>query len=157
MKEKNGEHPFGDVGQLISLAVFMVLWVADSFFLKISTFLSSYVPLYVRISILLAAIAIAVSLVKSGHVVVGHEQRSRSLVSSGAFRYIRHPLYLGSVLFYFGMAVSTASLFSIALLVVIFIFYNYIAQYEEKLLEKEFGEEYELYKHRTGKWVPKIW
>jgi len=34
MKEKEGEHPFGDAGQLISLGVFLVVWVGDSFFLR---------------------------------------------------------------------------------------------------------------------------
>ena len=31
MKGKNGEHPFGDAGQLILLVLFLILWIADSF------------------------------------------------------------------------------------------------------------------------------
>jgi protein-S-isoprenylcysteine O-methyltransferase Ste14 len=57
-------------------------------------------------------------------------------------------------MFYFGLAVSTASLFSLVLVVVIFLFYNYIAGYEEKMLEKRFSEEYMRYKKITAKWVP---
>ncbi len=34
MEDKNGEHPFGDAGQLILLGLFLIVWVADSFFLK---------------------------------------------------------------------------------------------------------------------------
>ena len=41
MKEKNGEHPFGDAGQLILLGVFLVVWVGDSFFLRKTNFLSA--------------------------------------------------------------------------------------------------------------------
>jgi len=37
-------------------------------------------------------------------------RRSEGVVSSGAFRHLRHPLYLGSVLFYLGLALATASL-----------------------------------------------
>jgi protein-S-isoprenylcysteine O-methyltransferase Ste14 len=59
-------------------------------------------------------------------------------------------------LFYVGLAVSTASFFSLGLLVGILIFYNYIASYEEKLLEVRFGEAYRSYKKSTGKWVPRI-
>ena len=33
-------------------------------------------------------------------------------------------------------------------------FYDYIASYEEKLLEDRFHEDYRNYKKRTGKWVP---
>ena len=65
-------------------------------------------------------------------------------------------MYLASILSYLGLSVSTISLFSLALLVVIFVFYNYIASYEEKLLNKRFGEGYARYKERTGKWLPRI-
>ena len=156
MKEKKGEHPFGDAGQLISLGVFLVVWVGDSFFLRKSTFLSDYVPLYIRLIILGLTLITAMCLFSSGHVVVSHEQRPNSVVANGAFRYVRHPLYLASILTYLGLTVSTVSLFSLALFVGIFVFHNYIASYEEKLLDARFGEEYRKYKRRTGKWVPRI-
>lgn len=156
MKEKNGEHPFGDTGQLILLGVFLVIWIGDSFFLRQSTFLSNCVPMYVRLFILGLALISAVYLFKSGHIVVSHKQRPNSVVTTGAFRYVRHPLYLASILTYLGLAVSTLSLFSLALLVGIFIFYNYIANYEERFLEAKFGEEYRVYKKKTGKWVAKV-
>lgn len=156
MKEKNGEHPFGDIGQLILLGLFLVVWVGDSFFLRISTFPSDYVPMYMRLVILGLALVAAAYLVISGHVVANHQQHPTGVVSTGAFRYVRHPLYLGSILFYLGLSVSTASLFFLALLVVIFIFYNYIASFEEKLLDDRSGEDYRKYKKRTGKWVPRI-
>lgn len=156
LKEKNGEHPFGDAGQLILLGVFLVIWVGDSFFLHFSTFLAPVVPRALRVGLLLLALAGAYYLVKSGHVVVSHEQRPTDVVSTGAFRYVRHPLYLGCLLVYLGMAVATASLLSLALLGGIFLFYNYIAGYEEQLLEAKFGESYTAYKRTTGKWLPKI-
>ena len=156
MKEKNGEHPFGDSGQLILLVLFLLIWVVDSFLLKISTFLSDDISVLIRLIILSLALIAAVYLIRSGHVVVKHEQRPPTVVSTGAFRYVRHPLYLGSILFYLGLTVSTASLFSLVLVVVIFIFYNHIAGYEEKMLEDRFHEEYRNYKKKTGKWVPMI-
>jgi protein-S-isoprenylcysteine O-methyltransferase Ste14 len=156
MKEKKGEHPLGDAGQLILLVVFLVVWVGDSFFLRISTFLSDYVPLYIRLVIFGLTLIAAMYLFRSGHVVVSHEQRPNNVVSSGAFRYVRHPLYLASILTYLGLTVSTVSLFSFLLLVGIFIFHNYIASYEEKLLDARFGEEYRKYKRSTGKWLPKV-
>jgi protein-S-isoprenylcysteine O-methyltransferase Ste14 len=77
-------------------------------------------------------------------------------VTTGAFQYVRHPLYLGCILVYFGLAAATASLFSLALLVAIFLSYNFIATYEENLLEDLFGESYRTYKQQTRKWLPKI-
>ncbi len=155
IKEKNGEHPFGDAGQLILLGVFLIVWIGDSFFLHRSTFLSDYLPLYIRLIILGLTLAAAMYLLRSGHVVVSHEQRPNSVVATGAFRYVRHPLYLGSILTYLGLTVSTGSLFSLALLLGIFVFHNYIANYEENLLETKYGEEYRKYKMRTGKWMPR--
>ena len=156
MKEKNGEHPFGDSGQLILLVLFLIIWVVDSFLLQISTFLYDDISLYIRLVILGLLIVTAVYLIRSGHVVVKHEQGSTGVVSTGAFQYVRHPLYLGSIMFYLGLAVSTASLFSLGLVVLIFFFYDYIGTYEEKLLEDRFHEEYRNYKIKTGKWVPRI-
>jgi protein-S-isoprenylcysteine O-methyltransferase Ste14 len=156
LPEKDGEHPFGDAGQLILLILFLVIWVGDSFILGRSTFLANYVPLSLRLLILALALALAFLLVKSGHVVISHGRSASDLVTTGAFRYVRHPLYLGCLLVYFGLAAATASLWSLALLVGIFLFYNFIAGYEEKLLEAKFGENYSTYKQKTGKWLPKI-
>jgi protein-S-isoprenylcysteine O-methyltransferase Ste14 len=156
MKERNGEHPFGDAGQLILLGVFLVVWAADSFFLHKSTFLSDYLPSWVRLLILGLAVTVALLLFKSGHVVVSHRDRPEGVAVAGAFRFVRHPLYLASILTYLGLTVSTMSIFSFVLLLVIFIFHNYIAGYEEKLLEMKFGEEYRAYRKRTGRWVPRI-
>lgn len=156
MQEKNGEHPLGDAGQLILFGVFMVLWILDSFVLHRSTFLASSIPLVVRLIFLATALVAAFFLFKSGHVVVTGDQRPTDVVSSGAFRYVRHPLYSGSILVYFGLTISTASLFCLALLVVIVLFYNYIAGYEEKLLEVKMGGAYVAYQKSTGKWIPQF-
>jgi protein-S-isoprenylcysteine O-methyltransferase Ste14 len=156
MKEKNGEHPYGDAGQLILFVLFLIVWIVDSFFLRISTFLSDHVSLYIRLVFLGLALATAAYLSMSGHDKICREQRGTKVVLSGAFRCVRHPLYLACLLFYLGLAVSTASIFSLAFFVVIFVFYNYLASFEERLLEEKFGEEYKQYKRRTGKWVPGI-
>lgn len=156
MKEKNGEHPFGDAGQLILLVFFLIVWIVDSFFLRMSTFLSNHVPLSIRLAFLGLALATAAYLSMSGHGRICREERGKKVVSSGAFQYVRHPLYSACLLFYLGLAISTASIFSMVLFVVIFFFYNYLASFEEKLLEEKFGEEYKQYKRRTGKWVPKL-
>ena len=63
---------------------------------------------------------------------------------------------MGSIFIYLGLTVSTASLFCLALLVVIAVFYNYIAGYEEKLLEAKLGQAYIEYKQKTNKWMPRF-
>ena len=93
MKEKKGEHPLVDAGQIILLVLFLTVWVADSFFLQKSTFLADDIPLYLRLAILGIAIVLGFSLARSGHVVVQHEERPTEVVATGAFRYVRHPTW----------------------------------------------------------------
>jgi protein-S-isoprenylcysteine O-methyltransferase Ste14 len=155
MKQKEGEHPFGDLGQLICLAIFAAVWVGDSFFLHLSTFLAAYVPLYVRLIVLGLILGAAIYLAQSGHRVTGHEDRPAGVVTEGGFRYVRHPLYLASILAYLGVALSTLSLFSLAVVAGVLVFYDHIAGYEEDLLEARFDDDYRTYKSLTGKWVPK--
>jgi len=154
MKERKGEHPYGDIGQLLLLVVFAVVWMTDSSFLNATTFLSSYVPDYIRHIVLVVLVIMAVSLFLSSRVVIRGERPSE-VVSDRAFRYVRHPMYLAAILGYFAAAFSSLSLASLTLLVPIFIFYNYIATYEERLLEAKFGEKYKEYERKTGKWVPR--
>jgi protein-S-isoprenylcysteine O-methyltransferase Ste14 len=156
IKDKNGEHPLGDVGQLILFVVFLAVWVADSFFLRVSTSLAPYVPLAVRLTLLGLALVVTVYLFKSAGTLIRHHRRQDRVFETGAFRHVRHPLYLGILCFYLGLAAATASLISLALGSCIFFFYNYIARFEEKLMETWFGETYTNYKARTGKWIPKI-
>jgi protein-S-isoprenylcysteine O-methyltransferase Ste14 len=159
MESNNGEHPYGDLGQLILLILFLVVWVGDSFVLHLTTFLSSYVPLALRLLLAAVALAAAFFLVQSGHVVISDGRHGRlpdALVMTGAFRYVRHPLYLGCLLVYFGLTVATFSLLSLAVLATIFRFYNFLATYEENLLENMFGESYLIYKQKTGKWLPRM-
>lgn len=156
MKEKDGEHPFGDAGQLIALGVFLVVWVVDSFVLHWTTLLAGHVPLVIRLVVTAVCLACGVLLARSGHVVVSGNERPTTVVDWGAFGYVRHPLYLSSLLFYFALAVATASLASFVLFLLIFAFYNYIAGYEERLMVSKFGDAYRDYMKRTGKWVPRI-
>lgn len=154
MKEKRGEHPLGDAGQLILAVLFLIVWVGDSFFLHWSTFLSVWVPNYVRMTLLAMALLITLILMWKGHVVIIGKERPNYVVDTGPFHYVRHPLYLGALMAYAGTAISSLSLISLALLIPIFFFYNYIAGYEEKLLEVKFGDTYREYEMRTGKWLP---
>jgi len=153
MKERKGEHPFGDAGQLILAVAFLVVWVTDTFVLHWSTFLKQSDPssLHMVVTIVLAVLAVA--LFFSGRSVI-QKERPDHVVDTGPFRRVRHPLYLAALLGFAATAISSLSIISFALLIPIFVFYNYIASYEEKLLEVRFGESYRDYERRTGKWLP---
>jgi protein-S-isoprenylcysteine O-methyltransferase Ste14 len=52
------------------------------------------------------------------------------------------------------MLLFTFSTIAGIVVIVIIIFYNYIARYEEKLLTEKFGTEYEEYMKQVPRWIP---
>ena len=155
---RHGEHPYGDLGQIIILLVFIAIWILDSFVFRSSTILSPYIPIYVRVVVAGLILIAAVYLVGSGHRAVSDEVLSSPRVlTDGAFARVRHPLYLAALLFYILLIVLTLSLISLFVFAGIFIFYNFIASYEEKHLEQKFGQDYRDYKKNTPKWLPRLY
>ena len=154
--DRTGEHPRGDAGQLILLAIFMTVWLTDSFVLRISTFLAKAVPFWVRGSLAGLLVIAAGTLVYKSHGVLHVAQSGKRLWTGGVFAHVRHPMYLGAWLAYFGFVLSTLSLASLAMLAIIIPFYDHIARYEERFLENLFGREYTDYKTRVPKWVPRL-
>ncbi len=150
-----GEHKFSDLGQLIFLIIFLVLWVLDSFVFHFSTFLTETIPIYISAPIGGVIFLLAGFFAFKAHQQVFKEVRDPpEVIRTGVFEYVRHPMYLGSILLYLGLLVITLSLASLGLFVLIVAFYEYIARFEEKLLIAHFGEDYNNYKTTTRKWLP---
>jgi protein-S-isoprenylcysteine O-methyltransferase Ste14 len=152
-----GEHPYGDSGQIIALVIFLMIWIFDSFVFRLSTFLASYIPLSVRLIFAAVFFVIAGFFARSGLRDVFNETRDPPrVIDTGVFSRVRHPIYLAAVLLYGGFTSTTLSLLSLAFLVVICVFYDYLATFEEKQLERKFGREYLAYKEKTPKWFPRL-
>jgi protein-S-isoprenylcysteine O-methyltransferase Ste14 len=154
---REGEHPYGDLGQIIILVGFLAIWILDSFIFRYSIFLSPHVPLYLRLIFAALILVAAIYLVRSGHRAASDEALSSPrLLTDGAFSRVRHPLYLASLLFYLFLIVLTLSLISLVVFMGVFIFYNIIAAYEERFLEKKFGQEYSDYRKKIPRWIPRL-
>ncbi len=79
----------------------------------------------------------------------------KALVTTGPYRLIRNPLYLGGFLIYLGIIIVIPSLF-LAILGLIGLPIIYIGVIrEEKGLETRFGEDYRRYKQRVPRWIPR--
>jgi protein-S-isoprenylcysteine O-methyltransferase Ste14 len=154
--DKNGEHPLGDRLQLAALAAFMILWALDSFILRFSTWAAAGVLPGLRLAALAILLTAAYLLQKSGHVVVHGRERPQRIVTGGAFARVRHPLYLACLLFYLALAAASLSALSLAALIPIFLLYNYLAAYEERVMELRFGPAYQTYRTRVGRWIPRL-
>jgi protein-S-isoprenylcysteine O-methyltransferase Ste14 len=150
-----GEHRWGDTGQLILLFVFLGVWVLDSFILKISTFLNHYIPWFVQVPFALFFLFCSGYLAQKGmKIIFGEKRETPSVVDRDVFGIVRHPIYLAAILLYLGMILFTFSLFSVGVWIIIILFYHLISRYEERLLLKKFGKEYEDYMKRVPMWIP---
>src|SRR5512133_3365345 len=96
------------------------------------------------------------SSIGSGITPTSATRQQHTLVTSGPYRWIRHPLYtIGSALFIgFGMMADT---WFIALLGILpFIAMAIRTPNEEANLIEKFGDEYRAYMKRTGRFLPKM-
>jgi len=150
-----GEHAFSDMGQLIFLVIFLVVWIADSFVFEYSTFLTQYISNYIRVPIALIVLVISGLLAWTGLKIVFRETRKRpQVITTGVFSIVRHPIYLSSILLYLGFILLSLSLLSVLVWILIIVFYYIISRYEEKLLIQRFGSAYEEYKKKVPMLFP---
>jgi protein-S-isoprenylcysteine O-methyltransferase Ste14 len=78
----------------------------------------------------------------------GHE-----LVTTGPYRYVRHPIYGGILLAFLGTALINGPLWMVVF-AALAIYYGYSARTEENLMRRQFPEQYKRYKQRTKAIVP---
>ncbi len=109
-------------------------------------------------------IGLVISLLGLGLVVVGwreiyrqywsKEENRGHLVTSGIYRYIRHPQYTGFMLITLGMMLEWVTLPLLIMWPILGVVYYRLARREEADMEKEFGKEYVEYRNRTSMFVP---
>lgn len=79
-----------------------------------------------------------------------------TLVTSGPYKYIRHPLYAFGFMFIVGTAVALANWFILGMAVLTWIPLAMRTPLEEQKLIEAFGDEYRAYMQRTGRYFPKM-
>lgn len=81
-------------------------------------------------------------------------KKNHQLITNGPFKFVRHPQYLSQILLDIGGTAATLSfiLAPLALIQIPFLFLR--ASFEDKLLEKHFGENFRLYKKKSGMILP---
>jgi len=83
-------------------------------------------------------------------------REEHSLVTSGPYRWIRHPFYMSMALVSFGAALVAANWFMFVAAVVVFSLIAIRSRVEEEQLALRFGEPYRDYQRRTGRFLPKL-
>ena len=80
----------------------------------------------------------------------------QSLIKSGIYARIRHPIYTSGILLSLGLALVTSSLGGLALFILAVIAFVVRINAEEKALLAKFGVEYQEYAKKTGALLPKL-
>ncbi|HJZ77319.1 MAG TPA: isoprenylcysteine carboxylmethyltransferase family protein [Vicinamibacterales bacterium] len=99
----------------------------------------------------LRTIAVGMSIASLGEAIriwaAGHLYKSREVTSSGPYRFVGHPLYLGSSIMGVGLAIASNSVL-VAVLIAIYLVTTITAaiKSEEAFLRRHFGEQYDLYR-----------
>lgn len=78
------------------------------------------------------------------------------LVTSGAYRLVRHPIYCAVIIGAFGLALITENWLRLAMTGILFIFFDMKARREEVWLQEKYPE-YSQYRSRVKKLLPWIY
>ena len=126
-----------------------VLW-GHTLFEKIG-----YTGMYINIVLSVIGLAIIIN----GWYNIYHKYWSKDkgkgeLVTTGIYKYIRHPQYTGFLLITLGMIFEWATLPMLIMWPFIIILYLRLAKKEEQDMIIEFGEEYRMYMDKTKRFIP---
>ena len=82
---------------------------------------------------------------------------TNKFVEKGLYKYMRNPIYMGHMLYFFGLFLF----FGRILLLVYFLFifglvHSIVVYLEEPHLKKKFGQRYIKYTRSVPRWIPKI-
>ncbi len=160
MPHKSGagrEHPQTHLIHIICIIGFIIVCISDSLIFNFSTFLTNYIIWPIRIILFAIFLVIALIFMRLSHKgVFPDNQEEKRLAKTGIFAYVRNPMYLGIPLIFIAFIFLTLSLISIVPLVITLFLFNNMVKFEEKDLEKIFGQEYIEYKKKVPRWVPRL-
>lgn len=85
------------------------------------------------------------------------EEKSYALVIAGMNRYVRHPLYSGTMLFVLGYFFWQPYFKNLMLMILMWVYLAIGIIYEERKLVKLYGDVYKNYQKKVKKMIPYIW
>ena len=84
-------------------------------------------------------------------------KKNHELITTGPYRYVRHPIYTGMLLMFIGTALTLGTFGAcIGFLIILSGFLSKLKQ-EEALMAEHFPQEYIVYKRHTRTLIPFIW
>ncbi len=88
---------------------------------------------------------------------VARTRSDHELIRGGPYAHIRHPIYLGMLLFLFGLAVALGHWVQLIVAVPVFLIGTSIrTRIEDGLLEQSFGDAFRSYRSSTPAFIPRL-
>jgi len=84
-------------------------------------------------------------------------QKSHQLITTGLYRYIRHPIYSGVIIQALGFSLVFRSWIGLAAMIPVVAFFLLRIKDEEAVLQSEFGSEWEAYCERSWRLIPYLY
>ncbi|MBI5540170.1 MAG: DUF1295 domain-containing protein [Bacteroidia bacterium] len=78
---------------------------------------------------------------------------SGTLIQAGLYKYIRHPIYTGIIIFSIFFGIFNESIWNISISIALYILFYFKSKYEESLLKKQY-KDYDNYMLKTGRFFP---
>jgi len=141
----------GPLGCLMTL----ILWLGTGALEKIISFPKMNINPTFR-TILMVILAIdALYLLFGGVLSLPIKERGKTLVTTGPYKYIRHPLYSAFIYSMTGLlALWFESWFLLFSVVVLALIWSLLVQKEEQYMLDKFGKTYRDYIEKTGQFLP---
>ena len=84
-------------------------------------------------------------------------RQKNKMITTGLYRFVRHPQYTGLFLGLFGEGIiHWPTLFSVVIFPIIVLAYYLLARSEERKVIEQFGDEYRSYQARVPMFIPRI-
>lgn len=156
------EHRLCDTVQLVMILLFFGVWTIDfalQLLFKTSSVIISFIvfPLLLVPAVLTSAFGVYLAL--KSHELVFSEKATvaeNEVIDCGVYSWVRHPMYLGTLLFCLGFFFASLSMASLLVWIAFFLMYEKMTRYEENELTRVLGSKYTKYKKRVPKWIPKL-
>lgn len=84
-------------------------------------------------------------------------REGNTLATTGAYRFVRHPIYLADVVLAVGLAFMVGSWLFLVFAALMAIVLPFVIAMEERHLSARFGESWTRYAARTARMIPGIW
>ena len=88
----------------------------------------------------------------------GHLRKNDVLTTTGPYAYVKHPLYIGTMLITMGFCIMADNIYILAVALLAFSFYYlpYKNKVEDERMKKLFGEAYLDYAEKVPDYIPRL-